>query len=369
MFNHGPDFAAAADLGRRSTNCMHPLETLVDRFRAALRRPDAAVVLAVSGGADSVALLRAWRATDQAGRGRTVVAHYDHGWRGAESREDGQFVARLAGECGYAAETGYAPMQPPAVADSADAETAAPRPRGGPEAFARRQRYDFLTQVARRHGARYVATAHTAEDQAETVLLRILRGAGVNGLAGIPRFRRAGEAVTIMRPLLEAGRAECRDYLTAIGQSFREDPSNADLRFARNRVRHGLLPLLRREFNPDVDRALRRLADSARETRQAVAAQVDAMLAETVATCVGGATLAAAPLQRLAPFARRQLLVELWTRLDWPAADMNRRRWHELSELSAAAASGATFTAPRMFPGGVQVSAAAGRLRLVRVPR
>ncbi len=204
------------------------------------------VLLAVSGGADSVALLRAMAALKTRGAGRLCVAHFNHQLRdGAD--EDERFVVDLCQRFDLVCETGRH-----------DVEQSATLSGEGIEETARRVRYAFLSETAGRLGARFVATAHTADDQAETILHRIVRGTGIVGLAGMSRSRPFGP-VTLLRPLLSIRRHELLEYLSDLGQPFREDPSNADRRFTRNRIRHELLPLLAKQYNSSVVEAVLRL--------------------------------------------------------------------------------------------------------------
>lgn len=209
------------------------------------------VVLAVSGGADSVSLLRGWIDARQPIVDHLVVASFDHQLR-PNSSEDVAFVGDLARSLGLAFETGL----PTAPIDSGSGRSL--------EGAAREARYHFLANVARQHEAQWVATAHTADDQVETVLHRIMRGTGLRGLAGIPRRRSMGDGIELIRPMLRYWRRDLEDYLGAIQQSFRIDPTNEEARFTRNRLRHQLLPLLRSSFNPSVDEAVYRLAEIAR---------------------------------------------------------------------------------------------------------
>src|SRR5262249_54909010 len=137
------------------------------------------------------------------------------------------------------------------------------------EAHARRQRYDWLTKVAAESGIPWIATGHTADDQAETVLFRLLRGTGLDGLRGIAPIRALAGEVRVVRPLLSATRQDVLDYLAGLGQDYRTDESNADRRFTRNRIRHELLPLLARAYNPRVREVLCRLASQAAEVHTA----------------------------------------------------------------------------------------------------
>ena len=203
----------------------------------------------VSGGADSVALLHLL-ADLRALLGVTLfVLHFHHQLRGADADEDEIFVAGLAREFGF-----------DFVSDRADVAGEARRNGWNLEDAARRLRYQFFASIAGSHSLNRVAVAHTANDQAETVLAHLFRGTGPSGLAGI--YPVAG---TIIRPLLEIGRVELRDYLLGLKQPWREDVSNQDTSRTRARIRHKLLPLLQQEFEPATVAHLSRLAGLARE--------------------------------------------------------------------------------------------------------
>lgn len=214
------------------------------------------IAVAVSGGVDSTAL--AWALAELAPRrGITLsIAHVNHSLRGAESDADEAFVRELAAKLGVAFATKrVAPRDRQATADSS-------RSRPTLQEAARSLRNRALRQMAQDLGARRLATAHNADDQAETVLLRLLRGSGPAGLGAIaPR----SEDGVVVRPLLRATRAEVLAYAAARSLRWREDPSNADLRYARSRLRHTWLPGLRAEFNPQLLRALGDLAEAVRE--------------------------------------------------------------------------------------------------------
>ena len=169
-------------------------------------------VVAVSGGSDSVGLLRALAALAPGLGLKLSVAHLDHGVRGDAARADAALVAELSAALGLPFDLGHwHPSRP-----------------GHFEADARQARYAWLTEVARARGAEAIAVGHTRDDQAETILHRILRGTGLRGLAGIPSRRPIAEGLTLVRPLLHVGREEIRVYLAALGQSYRDDASNAD---------------------------------------------------------------------------------------------------------------------------------------------
>ena len=215
----------------------------------------AEVVVAVSGGADSVALLHLLARLRTAWSLRLVVAHLDHGLRSG-SAGDASFVADLASSWDLALESATLPQG--ALAQE-----------GNLEAAARRARYRFLGQAAarlQRPGRPvYIAVAHNANDQAETVLMNLIRGSGLSGLAAMRRARPldAGQGqfpgILLVRPLLGIGRPDILCYLEAHGVPWREDPTNRDLALVRNRVRHEFLPLLR-EINPRVVESLCRTA-------------------------------------------------------------------------------------------------------------
>jgi tRNA(Ile)-lysidine synthase len=208
------------------------------------------ILVAVSGGADSTALAMALCA---AGR-RIVVAHVHHHLRPRTAWRDAAAAEALAARLGV----------PFCRLDVRPAE-AARKTGESVEMAARRLRLDALAGAARRRGIRFVATAHHADDQAETVLLRVLKGTSVHGLAGIPALREDAErCVTWIRPLLGATRAEIESALRAEGIPWREDPTNAEDFALRNRIRHELLPLVEKRINPAAREALLRLAEIAR---------------------------------------------------------------------------------------------------------
>ena len=170
----------------------------------------------------------------------------------------------------------------------------------------RRLRYEFLTRVAREIGAGVVATGHTLDDQAETVLMRLLRGSGLEGLAGIPPVR-AGSGVRIIRPLIETGRAEVLAYLGAIGTGWREDETNRDVAILRNRVRLVLLPALE-GYNPDIRQALARLAGLLRDEAEALKLLAAPKVAEALSARPGAVTVALEPFARMPVALQRRTL-------------------------------------------------------------
>jgi len=221
-------------------------------------KPGVRLAVGVSGGADSVALLLAL-----AERGRELglvlsVAHLHHGLRGAEADLDLEFVRDLAGSTGLPFHSERVETATLASADSATGKGAETI-----EEAARRLRYQWFRRLMASGGVDAVATAHTLDDQAETVLAKFLRGAWTEGLSGIYPVVEFPEG-PIVRPLVGTTRAEVEAYLKANGQLWREDSSNRHLTFTRNRIRHELLPLLE-VWNPRLREHLAQMADLARD--------------------------------------------------------------------------------------------------------
>ncbi len=313
------------------------------------------MLLAVSGGSDSVALLRATAALKTGGMGRLCVSHFNHKLR-KEADQDQQFVVALCQELGVSCETGHA--------DVARLSAGSSR---GIEETARHARYAFLQDTAGRLGARFVVTAHTADDQAETILHRILRGTGIAGLAGMSRSRRFGPA-TLLRPLLSVRRSELVDYLRDIGQRFCEDPSNADRRFTRNRIRHELLPLLARQYNSGVADALLRLGSLAVEVQGVIEYLAEGLRERAVKLeTAESVELDAAALAGEPGYLLRELLVLVWRRQSWPMQAMGFTQWDQLARmLSETDRSSPAAVTKQVFPGNVRAEIRGGRLYLAR---
>jgi tRNA(Ile)-lysidine synthase len=247
---------------------VHPLvEQLLKTVRTQESiRPGDRIAAAVSGGADSVALL-CLLLDLRAELGIVLsVAHVNHRLRGEESDQDECFVAQLARQHGLELHVQAAPVH--GSQSSGKGSEKGSELRSGIEAAARELRYGFFRQLARERRVAKIATAHTLDDQAETVLLRLFRGTGVRGLSGIhPRIVFADEGRAfgeVMRPLLGFRRAALLEYLRERHQSWREDSSNRDLAFLRNRVRHRLLPMIREEFGEAAIEHMGELAEIAR---------------------------------------------------------------------------------------------------------
>jgi tRNA(Ile)-lysidine synthase len=313
---------------------------------------DLSVLLAVSGGADSVALLRAVLRLKLTVSGQIAVAHFNHGLRSGESDADETFVVELCRAWDVPCHVGHANVR-----------SLSEQQGDGLESAARSARYDFLEAAARRIGARYVVTAHTADDQVETILHRILRGTGLAGLAGIPRTRRLASDVTLIRPMLSSRRGEVLEYLTEIGQAYRHDASNECLDLTRNRIRHQLLPLLAEQFNSGIADAVLRLGGLAGEAQEIIARLVadlerDCIVEDTAR----GIRLDCERLGQADGYLVRELLMLVWRQRQWPLQAMGLQRWQDLAIFATAATDG-----KRDFPGGVVAEKKDGRLTLARL--
>jgi tRNA(Ile)-lysidine synthase len=357
-------------------NLQNPFERDVAAAWPTVEWSDVHVVLAVSGGPDSAALLRAVRALKEraGGRGAVHVAHLNHGFRGAEAAADVAWLTTLCRQ-----------LELPLHIEQVDLTSLAADQGGGWEAAARTARYDFLTRVAEQAGARWVAVGHTRDDQVETVLYRLIRGTGLAGLAGMRQSRQLSPSVTLVRPLLKKSRADVLDYLAAINQDYRTDATNADLRFTRNRLRHRLLPLLRTEFNTDIDAALLRLAGQAHESQQVI----DEVVAELLGKCVriewpaakcdnavgvlsdaskvtaNRVQIDCRSLEGRPPLVVREVCRAAWRDAGWPFQAMGFDQWQQLATLVASESEQPQFS----LPGNIQARCRARTLVLHQVGR
>ena len=368
------------------------------------------VCVAVSGGADSVALLRGLvrlpEITNNPNlRDNFFVATVDHRSRGAESDGDAAFVEALAAELGL--DFFRRTLNP----NELEAEA---RRRGSWESAARELRYRALADAAKKGGARFLATAHHRDDQLETLLFRLFRGVGFDGLRGVPAVRPLDESLVLIRPLLAVGRAEILAYLAQLNQSCRVDSSNASPRYARNRIRNELAPLLDSIFPGRWDAALLRLAELAAETETffdaqtapldaeiAAARRRDALFCRTLASLGVSAnlpnhsnnvnnanntndtnrpavalaanvasfpdvvTLPLEPLRAAPEPVVRRYFRQIWRDRNWPLAAMGAAEWRRLT--AAVRQTSLPNRAEPQFPGDVRLTFPdASTLRLER---
>jgi tRNA(Ile)-lysidine synthase len=290
----------------------------------------AGLIIAVSGGPDSVALLRALVALrDTAEHRPLVLAHLNHQLRREESDADETFVRELHRSLVAAGATGLELW-----CDRLDVAHEASVRRDNLEKVARDLRYAWLARIANERGIRLVATGHTASDQAETVLHRLLRGSGLRGLQGIAPRRPLTGQVEVVRPLLTVTRAEVLAYLQELRQAYRHDRSNLDVSRTRNRIRHELLPHLAQDYNPAISSTLCRLAEQATEAYRGEEALAAALLAQAELPRAG--RLLILDCSTLATAARhvvREAFRLAWAREQWPAGGMGYHDWDRLAAL------------------------------------
>lgn len=206
---------------------------------------DRRYLVGVSGGRDSVALLH-WLLVQ--GFRKLIVCHFEHGLRGRAGKADARFVERIAQKHGL-----------PFELDSADVPALAKRRKQSIETVARHERFAFFERVGRRRRCRTIFLAHHADDQVETFLLNLFRGAGGRGL-GAMRPRSSYDALEIVRPLLAVWRSEIDSYIRAHDLQFRDDPTNEKLEARRNRVRHKIIPWLEKQFGRNIRATIWRAA-------------------------------------------------------------------------------------------------------------
>jgi tRNA(Ile)-lysidine synthase len=325
----------------------HPLMRAVTASIARVDRT-APVLVGVSGGADSVALLRALERRRRRDGRRLVAAHMDHVLR-ERSSDDADWVRQLAES-----------LQAEYIGGREDVCAFAAARRIGIEEAARRCRYAFLARSARQCGASSIAVAHTADDQAETLLHHLLRGTGLPGLRGMPAERDL-EGMRLIRPLLSVSREEVLDFLERCGQPFLRDETNEDPSYTRNRIRHTLLPLLKAEFNPQVVKALCRLSLQAGEAQSVVEELAGELLEASLRECsadeVALETRLLRPAQRLVV---RELLRLVFLRQDWPRQQMGFEDWERLAELAQSAQVPKSLS----LPGGIEAHYRRGMLRI-----
>lgn len=310
------------------------------------------VTVALSGGADSVALLRAVLEIKQQvlGTGAVAALHVNHQLRGVESDADAAWCEQLCQELGVTL-----------VLLSGDVARRASSDGDGIEAAARAERYELLTTAAENMGARYLAMAHTSDDQTETVLLRLLRGAGLRGLSGVPRSRALSPTLTLVRPLLDCSRETILSYLAGLSQTYRSDSSNLNTEHTRNRVRNELLPLLREQYNVEVDDALRRIAVQAEDAQRLIEGLAECLLENCqLAKRDWEFSLSANPLQGEPTIVVCEALRIAWRGAGLPEQAMSYRWWRRLAELASETASDEILN----LPAGVRASIGDGRIRL-----
>ncbi len=322
------------------------------------------VCIAASGGPDSVALTRAFHAIAQKENllQNLLVVTVDHQLRGAESDGDAQFVCSLCESLGIGVQVKRVDKT------QLEEET---RRAGSLENAARTLRYQLLRDAAHEFGARFLLTAHHQGDQLETILFRLFRGSGLDGLKGISSSRPLDESLVLLRPMLTVTKQEILNYLKRLGQDYRVDSSNQSSEFDRNRIRNELVPLLNELFPNRWQNALTRLAEQSAETSAYFDWQLDELetklkeekkraekyrqtlqsLQAVPSPCsendANRVVVSLLPLQNLSSEIVRRFYRRIWTRMGWPLGSMGHEEWNRLVEATQKRKS------PRQFPGNI----------------
>ncbi|HEV8004012.1 MAG TPA: tRNA lysidine(34) synthetase TilS [Planctomycetaceae bacterium] len=283
----------------------------------------AGILVGVSGGADSVSLLRGLHALVEPARVHVVAAHLNHAMRRVAADDDAAWIAELCRR-----------LSIPVVVEKIDVPAYAAERRLNIEEAARTVRYEFFVRAARAHGCTHIAAAHTADDQVETVLHHLFRGTGLAGLRGMRPARPLAQGLTLVRPLLRIRRAEIEAWLSDIGQEFRTDATNADESRTRNRIRHSVLPALERELGTPIRDSLLRMAEQASELQSTLEILAERLFNQ----CLEDETpdlvrLNAELLEDQPRHLVREVFVFLWKRKGWPRQAVGFDDWDRLANL------------------------------------
>lgn len=288
------------------------------------------VLCAVSGGADSVALLRALYALRDSLKLKICACHFNHQLRGSEAERDAMFVHTLCQQLEIPCQTGQGEV----------AQYAQQHGQGIEEA-AREMRYAFFMQAAETLGANKIATAHTADDNLETILFRLARGSAGRGLCGIPPVRDC-----FIRPLLQITRAEIEAYLAALAQDFVHDSTNDSTEYTRNRIRHEIIPVLR-TLNPQCAAAAGRAARLLQADEEYLTAQAQKLQQDLCKSVAGGIELDGKALLKAPPALRGRVLQQVLQQLHMPMRQCTQALLSQLQALIAQKNPSAAYSLPQ----------------------
>ncbi|MBD3675487.1 MAG: tRNA lysidine(34) synthetase TilS [Planctomycetaceae bacterium] len=325
-------------------------DQLIQTLKAALNRScgsESRFLAAISGGLDSAVLMALLAHIREEMSLEIVIAHYDHQWR-PESERDAIFVMEEAARYGFSCLLG----RPEHLPEEAEKN----------EATAREQRYEFLLQTALMQGCPVVLTAHTADDQVETVLHNILRGTGLAGLSGMKPVRSLDSEVSLVRPLLDVTRAELESFATEKKVPYREDSTNQSLDYTRNLIRHEVLEWLESKGFESNRESILRLSRQADDIQKSLVWVVGEVLERAVVSLSEEeVVLASEVLESLPRHLLRELFVELWRREGWPRQQMGFSEWDRLADL---------VQKPDRFhlPGRIDCRHKRGKILLTREP-
>ncbi|PKB70541.1 MAG: tRNA lysidine(34) synthetase TilS [SAR202 cluster bacterium Io17-Chloro-G6] len=338
---------------------LHFLERQVSDavMRAGYSHNRTTLVVGVSGGPDSTALLHALVALQGIHGLGLHVGHLNHNFRGQEAEDDALFVEELAQSLGL----------PVTVAKEDPHEYQRKRGISSFEQGAREMRYAFLARVSKDANARAVTVGHTADDLAETVMLHVLRGSGLHGLRGMTElcgwpWPGEGNGLALFRPLLRVTKDQTADYVRARGWSFREDSGNYMWRFTRNKVRHDLMPKLAEDYNPQVKNALVRLAHAAAEELDFADGELDRVWRQVAVESEDEVRFDRMSLGKLHPHLQRLALRRAYISVNGDATRLSESHLIAMMNLVQAQQGGRTVD----LPGGVIFRREYGDLVLTR---
>lgn len=310
------------------------------------------IIAAVSGGPDSMALLHMLHMLAVPRRLRTIAAHVNHGFRGEESAAELELVKRYAEKLGVPCETTTLALTTYIEENALNLQAAA-----------REKRYAFLHEVAKRYGASRVALAHHGDDQAETVLMRVIRGAGLSGLSGIPA-KRSENNVELIRPLLRMNKSDLLAYCEEGDIPYSTDSSNLERHYFRNTVRLDILPYLS-QFNPQLPLSLQRLAEVAGEEDDFMASQAASAFETVVRVEDGEYAVSCRDLQGLHIALQRRLIKLI---LSYLSQDTENISWSGIERMRFAAATEAPSTWRHDAGSGVRCLREYDTMRWIKIP-
>lgn len=312
------------------------------------------LVVAVSGGRDSVALLHGLLSAFPRQVDRLIVGHVNHRLRGEESEADADFVRQQAQQLGLRYEICTTDISQRVSETGQSVEEAA-----------RTDRYELLTELAIRQDCDSVATAHHFHDQAETILHNLMRGTGLRGLQGMQPSRPLNRKVHLVRPLLAMTRFEIQEFVSAAQLSYREDATNDDTDFTRNRIRNQLMPAICRDFNRQFEQRIVSLGTQASETLDCMDELAHRILSESLLEQQPGSCRLQVPVLAEWPLHLvRHALTVLWMRQQWPRQKMTFSHWDRLAQLPLDDSPAKAIC----LPGGIRATVRNQVLHVLRAP-
>jgi tRNA(Ile)-lysidine synthase len=327
------------------------------------------IAVGCSGGPDSVALLCALKRLCPDNT-RIIVLHFNHQLRGVASEGDEQFVRDLAEKLNCVVAVGRADGSQFCSSTNATLNwSTVPQDRSD-EAYLRSTRYAFFESIAAACGARYVALAHTLDDQIETSLLNLFRGTGLSGLGGMKPFRpiRYESEIVIARPLLSASRRNIEAFLGEVGQPYRTDASNTETEYTRNWLRNILLPSIEERMGSSVRESISRAANAAQETQQWIELCAKQWFDQNhIQFHSHGFRVKAIELTKMPWPVIYEVLRLSWIEKQWGLGAMSHEHWLSLRAFISESRNQTTSSKPTMLPGAVQVQCQDGYISFQRL--